>query len=150
MNRTAAAPRTAAPHSWVPYVAALAGSILVFKVALVIASNNEALEGPMGGVSHLGGVGLGLVAAIGVGLRAGGGVGRRIAVGFGAVLLLVVWVMGLGDTLKPVIGAVSDAQHVKEEVPIGIAGVALLAGAYLGYSRDQDGVPAGTTARATA
>ena len=143
--------RTGARHTWVPYVAALAGAILVVKVALVIASDNQALDGPMGGISHLSGVGLGLVAAIGVGLRQDG-VGRRVAVGFGTAVLFVAWVMGLGDTLKPVVAAISDAQHVKDEVPIGLAGVALLAGAYLGWSRDQEPTTAGraSASRATA
>ncbi|HVE64486.1 MAG TPA: hypothetical protein VNB94_11875 [Mycobacteriales bacterium] len=138
--------RTAARHTWVPYVAALAGLILVLKVTLVVASNNEALDGPMGPVSHLGGVGLGVVAAIGVGLRASGGVARRIAFGFGAVLFLIAWVMGFGDLVEPAIGVFSDAEHVKDEVPIGIAGLGLLAGAYVGYSHDQDVVPAGAPA----
>ncbi len=140
---------TTARHTWVPYAAGLAGTILVLKVALVIASNNEALDGPMGGVSHLGGVALGLAAAIGVGLRQQS-IRRRVLVSFGTALLFVAWIMGLGDLLKPLIGAISDAQHVKDEVPIGIAGLALLVGSYVGYSHDQDGVPAGTTVRATA
>lgn len=141
--------RTEARHTWVPYVAALAGAILVFKVALVIASNNEALDGAGGPVSHLGGVGLGLVATIGLGLRQVG-LGRRIAVGFGASLLFVAWVMGLGDLLEPLISVFSDAVHVGDEVPIGVAGLVLLVGAYVGWSHDQELVPSGTAQRATA
>ena len=141
---------TAARHTWVPYVAAFAGTILVLKVALVLASGGDALDGPMGPVMHLGGVGLGLVASVGVGLRQES-LGRRIAVGFGTAVFFVAWIMGFGDLLKPLIGVFSDAQHVKDEVPIGIAGLALLAGAYLGYSGDQDRAPttSGTPVRAT-
>lgn len=138
-----------ARHTWVPYVGALAGAVLVLKVALIIASGNDALEGAMGGLSHLGGVGLGVVAAVGAGLRQPT-VGRRVAVGFGLVVLLVMWVMGIGDLLKPAIATISDAQHVKDEVPIGIAGAALLVASYVGWSRDQDAVPARELSRATA
>ena len=144
--------RTEARHTWVPYVAAVAGAILVLKVALVIASNNEALEGPMGGISHLGGVGLGLVATIGLGLRQVG-TGRRILVGFGASLLWVAWIMCLGDLLTPLIEVFSKAEHVTDEVPMGIGGLAQLVAAYVGWSRDQELAPSSvstSTHRATA
>ncbi|HVF18731.1 MAG TPA: hypothetical protein VNA14_00620 [Mycobacteriales bacterium] len=144
--------RAEARHTWVPYVAAVAGGILVLKVVLVIASDNQTLDGPMGGVSHLGGVVLGLVAAAGLGLRQPG-VGRRIGVGFGAALLWVAWIMGLGDLLTPLIEAFSKAEHVVDEVPIGLGGLTLLVAAYLGWSRDQELAPAEpgrTSARATA
>ncbi|HVE97593.1 MAG TPA: hypothetical protein VNA12_00245 [Mycobacteriales bacterium] len=139
---------TPARHSWAPYVAALAGTILVLKVALVIGSSNEALDGPMGPVSHLGGVGLGVVAVVGFGLRQAGGRGRRIALSVAFALLFVAWIMGLGDMFEPAIRVFSDAVHVLDEVPIGIAGAALLVLAYVGWSRDQDRVePSAVRAR---
>ena len=133
--------RTEARHTWVPYVAAIGGAVLVLKVALVIASNNEALEGPMGPISHLSGVGLGLTAAVGLGLRQTGA-GRRVGVAFGAALLWVAWIMGLGDLLTPLIEVFSKAEHVGDEVPIGVGGLALLVAAYVGWSHDQELAPA--------
>jgi hypothetical protein len=143
--------RTEARHTWVPYVAALGGAILVLKVVLILASHNDALEGPMGGISHVSGVGLGLVAAIGLGLRQAG-VGRRVAVGFGAAVLWVLSIMGLFDPLlTPLVELFSKADYVVDEVPIAVAGLALLVAAYVGWSHDQELAPAGATAtRATA
>lgn len=51
------------------------------------------------------------------------------------MVLLVLWIMGLGDALKPLVGVVSDAEHV-QEVPVGLAGLVLLVLAWAGWSRD--------------
>jgi hypothetical protein len=126
-----------ARHSWVPFVAAAAGASLLLKAVLIIASGNSISDGPMG-VLYLGGLLLGLAAAIGAGLRRSG-VAAKVGVAFGAAVLLLLWIMGLGDSLKPVIGAFSDAQHVKDEVPVGTAGMVLLGLAWLGFCRDARG-----------
>jgi len=124
-------------HTWVPYIAGLAGAALLLKATLIIAGNPGNDAGGIFAVLYLSGLALVLAAAIGTGLRRRG-VGARIGVAVGLSVLLIAWIIGLGDLLKPVIGVFSDAQRVKDEVPIGIAGVVLLALAYLGYSHDRD------------
>ena len=123
-------------HTWMPYIAGLAGAALLLKATLIIAGNPSSDADGIFAVLYLSGIALALAAAIGTGLRRRG-VGARIGVAIGLSVLVVAWIMGLGDLLKPVIGVISDAQRVKDEVPIGIAGVVLLVLAYLGYSRDQ-------------
>lgn len=135
-----------ARHTWVPYVAGLAGAAYLLKTTLAVAGDNGVDAGPIFGVLYLSGLVLGLAAAVGTGLRREGNV-ARVAVAIALCVLLVAWIVGLGDALKPVIGVFSDAQNVKDELPIGIAGGVLLVFAYLGYSRDQDGArrePVGT------
>jgi hypothetical protein len=123
-------------HTWVPYIAGLAGAALLLKAVLIIAGNPGSDADGILAVLYLSGIALGLAAAIGAGLRRRG-IGARIGVAVGLSALLVVWIIGLGDLLKPVIGLISDAQRVKDEVPIGIGGIVLLILAYLGYSHDQ-------------
>lgn len=130
MDSTARTPR----HTWVPWVAALAGAAFTLKAVLILASNNELPEGPLA-ILYLSGLALGLVASVGAGLRQRGAL-KSVGVGFGAVVLLVMWIMGLGDALKPVIGVVSDAEHVKAEVPVLLAGLVLLGLAWQARSRD--------------
>lgn len=109
---------------WVPYVAAAAGACLVVKGSLIIASGNAVSETPMA-VLYLAGLALGLVAAVGAGFRQRGLL-RSLAVGAGGCVLLLAWILGIGDAFKPVVGLVSDAEHVQVEVPIVVAGLALL------------------------
>lgn len=111
-------------HAWVPYVAAAAGVCLVAKGTLIIASSNTVADGPMA-VLYLGGLVLGLVAAVGAGLRQRGWL-RSVGVGGGSALLLVAWIMGLGDAFKPLVGVVSSAEHVQVEVPVVAAGLVLV------------------------
>ncbi len=88
-----------ARFTWVPYVAAAAGVSLVLKGTLIIASGNTVSDSAMG-VLYLGGMALGLVAAVGAGLRQPVRL-RGLAVGIGSALLLVQWILGLGDAVKP-------------------------------------------------
>jgi len=125
-----------ARHTWVPYVAAAAGAALLLKAVLIIASGDSIPDAPMV-VLYLGGVLLGVVAAVGGGLRRQR-TGARVGVALGGVVLLVLWIVGLGDLLEPVISLVSDAEHVGDEVPVGVAGAVLLGLAWLGFSRDAD------------
>lgn len=140
-DNTSTARTTAARHRWVPYVAAAAGAALLLKAVLIIGSSNAVADGPMA-VLYLGGLLLAGVAAVGAGLRRER-IAARVGVALAGVVLLAVWIMGLGDSLKPLIAAVSDAEHVQAEVPVALAGVALLALAWRGWSGD-------VTARASA
>jgi hypothetical protein len=122
---------------WVPYVAAAAGACLVLKGSLIIASGNAVSETPMA-VLYLAGLALGLAAAVGAGFRQRGLL-RGLAVGVGGSVLLLAWIMGIGDAFKPVVGLVSDAEHVQVEVPIVAAGLALLLLALRARSTDTRG-----------
>lgn len=127
-------------HTWVPYVAAAAGAAFTLKVMLIFASGNAVSETPMV-VLYLGGLLLGIVAAVGTGLRQPV-LGRRIAVGLGLTVLLILWIMGLGEAVEPVVGLFSDAKYIQEETPILLAGLVLLALAFRARSRDLDATAA--------
>lgn len=127
MNRT---PR----HTWVPYVAALAGAALTLKGTLILGSGNRVDETTTG-VLYLGGLLLGLVACVGVGLRQHG-VLRGIGLGLGSTLLLVGWIIALSDAVEPAIGAFSDRVYVRDEAPVLLAGLVLLVLAWLARARD--------------
>ena len=121
-------------HTWVPWVAALAGAALTLKVLLIAASGDSMSDTPFA-VLYILGLLLGLVASAGVGLRQRG-VLRSIGLGLGSAVLLVMWIMGLGDLLKPVIGLVTDSAEAKDETPILVAGLVLLGLAWLARARD--------------
>lgn len=121
-------------HAWVPYVGAAAGSALLLKAVLIIASGNAVGDGPMA-VLYLLGLLLGAAAAVGAGLRRDR-LALKLAVGAGGVLALLLWIVGVGDSLKPLVALVSDAEHVQVEVPVALAGAALLGLSWLGWSRD--------------
>lgn len=127
-------------HRWVPYVAVAAGAAYVLKVALIWGSDDTANDAVVG-VLYLGGLLLGIAAGIGAGLRQPRG--RRAVVAVALPVLLVAWVMGLGDLLKPVFGAFSDAEHVQVEGPLLVLGLVLLAlGARARLSGDREPAPA--------
>ena len=121
-------------HTWVPWVAALAGAAYTLKVSLILASGNGGPDWPYA-VLYLAGLALGITAAVGAGLRQPGRL-RGVAVGLGSAVLLVAWIMGLGEVLEPVVGVFSDTTYVQEEVPILVAGLVLLALAWWARSRD--------------
>jgi hypothetical protein len=121
-------------HTWVPYVGAVAGAALLLKAVLIVGSGNAVGDGPMA-VLYLLGVLLGVVAAVGAGLRRDR-IGTRIATAAGGALLLLAWITGLGDGLKPLVALASDAEHVQVETPIGLAGAVLLGLSWWGFTRD--------------
>ena len=123
-----------ARHTWVPWVAGLAGAAFTLKVLLIAAAGDDVSDAVFG-VLYLAGLALGLVAAVGAGLRQRGWA-RSLGVGIGAAVLLVMWIMCLGDLLKPVVGVVTDSETAKDEVPILLAGLVLLALAWRARARD--------------
>ena len=126
---------TVSRHRWVPAVGALAGLALTVKAGLIIGTGDAIAEQPMA-ILYLSGIAVGVASAIGFGLRRSR-LALRLAVAVGAPLLLVAWIMGLGEVVEPLFHLVSDAQYVRDEGPIGLLGVTLLAAAYVGYSHDQ-------------
>ncbi len=110
-------------HSWVPYVAITAGAALLLKVVLIIASEDTVADGITGPL-YLGALLFGLAAAIGAGLRRER---RRALAAIGFCLLLVFYVIGLSDAVKPLFESFSDEAYVIDEGPLGLLGLALLA-----------------------
>lgn len=139
---------TAPRHTWVPWVAALSGAALTLKVLLIFAGGDDVPDAPFA-VLYLGGIAAGLVAALGAGLRQRG-VLRGIGIGLGSAILLVAWIMGLGEVLEPVVALVSDRTYVQEETPILVAGLVLLALAWRARARDVRAGAAGSVSAATA
>jgi hypothetical protein len=121
-------------HTWVPYAAATAGALLLLKGVLIVASNDGINDTPVV-IMYFGGLLVGLVAAVGLGLRQAS-VPARIAVGLGASVLLVMWIMGFGSILNPIIEAFSDAKVARDEVPVAVAGAVLLAVAGRAFLND--------------
>ena len=124
---------TPARHTWVPFVAAAAGAVLALKAVLVVATE-DGVPGAIG-VLYLLGLLLGLAAAVGAGLRQTGWA-RSLGIGLGAAVLLLLWVMGLGEVVEGAVGAVTDDEHAPVEAPILLAGLVLLGLAWRARTRD--------------
>ena len=122
-------------HTWVPYLAGLAGAALVLKATLIIASRNQVDEGPMA-VLYVAGLAVALTAAVGAGLRRHR-VLARVAVAVGSSAALALWIVMLSDTVEPLVSVFSSAAYVIDEAPVGMAGMAILLAAWFGYTRDQ-------------
>jgi hypothetical protein len=126
-------------HTWVPYVAGLAGTLLLVK-GLLAAVDGQAAPDVVFAVLYLSGIALGVVAAVGAGLRRGGWPGAGL--GAGLAVLLVLWIMGLGESLEAVVRALTDDRAVQEEVPIAVAGAVVLLLAWRAWDRDNRSVSA--------
>jgi hypothetical protein len=126
---------TSTRHRWVPAVGALAGLTLTVKAGLIIGTGDDVADQPMA-ILYLTGIVVGVAAAVGFGLRRSP-LALRIATAIVAPLLLVAWIMGLGEVVEPLFGMVNDAQYVRDEGPIGLLGLVLLTASFVGYSRDQ-------------
>lgn len=130
MDSTARAPR----HTWVPWVAALAGAALTLKIVLIAVGGDGMSDTPFA-ILYLGGLALGLAASVGVGLRQRGAL-RSLGLGAGSAVLLLAWIMGLGEVLEPLIRLVTTSRTAQEESPILLAGLVLLALAWRARARD--------------
>lgn len=123
-----------ARHTWFPYMAAAGGAILILKGCLVIGSEDGA-NSTAAGVLYLIGLLIGLVAAVGAGLRRRSGP-ARVAVAVGGVVLLVLWITTLSDGAGALVGTVSDSAVLQDELPVIVAGIALVVVATVGFVRD--------------
>lgn len=137
MDVYVSSPVTTTRHAWVPAVGALAGTALTVKAALIIGSGNGVGDQPMA-VLYLAGIAVGIVAAVGLGLRRRP-LWQRIVVGVAAPLLLVLWILGLGEVLNPIAELFSNEAYVGDELPVGVAGLVLLATSLIGYRADESG-----------
>ena len=133
-------------HTWVPYVAALGGTVFLVK-GVVAGWRGDDLSDAAFTVLYFGGILLCVAALVGVGLRQPS-LARRVALAVALPLLFVLWVMGLGEVLEPVAGALTGSEDVEAEAPIMVAGLAVLAAAWATWSRDQR--PAQTPDRVSA
>lgn len=124
-------------HSWVPYVAVASGACLLLKAVLIIATEDGVADVAEVGL-YLGGILLALAAAIGAGLRSRHG--RRAVTAVGLCLLVVFYVMGLSDGVEALFAPISDAPWVRDEGPVGLLGVILLALGARGRGSDRQEV----------
>lgn len=107
-------------------MAIAAGAALLLKAVLIISNGAGDFGGVATTVMYLGGLILALVAAVGFGLNQR--VGRRSLVAIGAVVLLILWVMGISDLTAPVFeAAIGDEVYVGDEGPVGLLGALLIA-----------------------
>jgi hypothetical protein len=111
-------------HNWVPYVAIASGTAYVMKMVFIFSTDNTAPDLATS-ICYIGGLLLGVAAAIGFGLRQRRG--RRTVVAVGSAVLLVAWVMGLGDFTSPLFEQFTDEAYAAEELPLGLLGVVLIA-----------------------
>ena len=109
--------------AWPAYVAVVAGGALLLHAGLVIGTEDEMTDA-VTVTLYLGGVLLAITAAIGAGLRRRRGLRTVTAVGL--VVLLVAWVMGVGDLLTPIFEAFKDEDYVGDAGPIGLLGLLLV------------------------
>jgi hypothetical protein len=121
-------------HTWVPLVAAASGALLLIESVLVLASRDRLPDAPMV-VMYFAGILLGVIAAVGFGLRRDRR-SMRVLVGAGGVVLLVLWIIGLGEVLNPVSELFSDAAYFGDELPVGVAGGVLLLLAGIAFTHD--------------
>ena len=123
-----------ARHTWMPYVAAVAGVALLTKGLIAAAQGDESPDLATA-VLYLGGIALGIAAAVGTGLRQPSPL-RKVAVGTGLSLLLVAWMIGLGELVEPVITLFTDVESRRQELPIAFAGLVVLGLAWRARSND--------------
>ncbi|HUR13481.1 MAG TPA: hypothetical protein VM097_03190 [Mycobacteriales bacterium] len=119
---------------WVPYLSVTAGASLLISSSITFATEGD--EPAVAVALYLLGVALAVAAAVGFGLTRQSG---RAVVAVIAPLLVVAWVMGIGDLLTPVFELFSKKEYVGDEGPILLLGLVLLGlGARAGMSRDAE------------
>jgi hypothetical protein len=118
---------------WVPYVSVVAGAAFLISSAIVFATDGD--EPPVSVALYFGGIALAAAAGIGFGLTRRRG--RRALVAVGSVVLVVAWVMGIGDLLTPFFELFSDKEYAGDEGPSVLIGLLLLVlGARAGWSSE--------------
>jgi hypothetical protein len=123
-------------HRWVPTVGALSGLAFVVDTAIVVGWHDP--DGALF-VLYDFAILLGVIAGVGLGLRRTA-LWARIAVAVAAPILVVAWIMGLGEVVEPLVAQFSDKQYVQDEIPPGLLGLVLLAASYVGFRNDQDAI----------
>ena len=115
--------RETSTSSWPAYLAVLAGGAMLLHAVLVIGSEDEMTDA-VTVTLYLGGLAVALIAAISMGVTARRG--RRALIAIASPILIVAWVMGIGDLLTPVFEAFKDEEYVGDAGPIGLLGVVLI------------------------
>ena len=107
---------------WVPYVAVAAGAALLISSVITFATEGD--EPVVSVALFFAGWLLALVACVGFGLSRRPG--RRALVAVGTSVLVVLWIMGIGDLLTPLVEVFSKKEYVGDEVPLVILALVLL------------------------
>jgi hypothetical protein len=106
---------------WVPYVSVAAGAALLISSAITFATDGG--EPAVSVALYLGGAALGVAAAIGFGLSRRSG---RAVVAVLAPVLVIAWLMAIGDQLTPLVEVFTKKEYVGDEVPLVLLGLVLL------------------------
>jgi hypothetical protein len=124
---------------WVPYVSVAAGASFLLSSVIVFVTDGD--EPAVAVALYFAGIALAVAAGIGFGV--GRRRGRRAVVAVASAVLVVAWVMGIGDLLTPFFELFSDKEYAGDEGPSVLIGIVLLAlGARAGMSREGEPVPA--------
>jgi hypothetical protein len=121
-----------------PVIAIVAGSLLLIKVGLIIATGNT-LPGALEGGLYLGGVLLPLAAAPGLAAAILPGASRLARIGLTIAIGVahLFFIMALSDGIGALVENVTDTKYLVDEVPVAVAGLAwvLIGTAFLERAR---------------
>jgi hypothetical protein len=123
---------------WVPYAAVVSGASFLLSSVIVFATDGD--EPPVSVALYFAGIALAIATGVGFGLTRRRG--RRALVAVGSAVLVVAWVMGLGDLLTPVFELFSDKEYVGDEGPSVVIGALLLGLGARAGARSAEPLPA--------
>lgn len=108
-----------------PPIAIVAGTLLLLKVALIIATGNT-LPGALEGGLYLAGVFLPLVAAPGLATVMLPDASRLARIGLAITIVIahLFVIMALSDGLGALVENFTDTEYLVDEVPVAVAGLA--------------------------
>ena len=118
---------------WFPYTCVAAGACQLISSSIVFATDGD--EPGVSVALYFLGVALAIAVAIGFGMSRRPG--RRALVAVAGSLLVVAWIMALGDQLTPVFEVFSKKEYVGNEGPLVLMGLVLIGlGARAGRSSE--------------
>lgn len=111
------------------------GGALLLAAALSVILTNDAIPVPAFLALYFPGIALAAAAGFGMGRRVAAGA-LGVALGIGLAVFVVLWIMGLGDSLKGLVDQFDSRQHVRDHVPVAVLGTAWLMAASALWRRD--------------